>query len=222
MRRSHETLGVDSLLLKFGSTMSVGTWLMTVFVIGSLVYLVLAILAWPFPWAGTLQKLFGVVGLPIALCVTIYTGVLISATENGLWNNWFLPLVFVISAFATGIAAIVFMLSVFQLISPKSKIGVDIPKLEFANGRIIAFQFLMVIVFVIVGIRSANMRAMIGSAYGLLWWIGIVGFGLLLPFYAYFKQRPKPAYVSLVMSTFVLLGGFFLRYSILFAGQIRI
>ena len=181
LRRSHETLGVESIMFKIGSTMSLGTWLLIVFVLGSLLYMVVAILAYPFKWAEKLQKVLGVIGLPVALLVTIYTGVLLSATTNSIWGSWLLPIVFVASAMVTGVAAIIFILAAIRVAKPDSKIGSDIPKLEVINGWTIAFQLLMVILFVIFGIGSAQMRAVIGSAFGLLWWIGVIGLGLVLP-----------------------------------------
>ena len=222
LKRSHETLGVESLMFKIGSTMSTGTWLMTIFVLGSLLYLVIALLAYPFKWAETLKKVLGVVGLPFALLVTVYTGILISATGNTLWNNWLLPLVFVSSAFVTGIAAVAFILAVLQVLKPESKIGSDVPRLEIMNSRLIVFQLLMVILFIIVGIGSAQMKAVIGSAFGLLWWIGIIGLGLVVPLLVGFKGGAKSPQISLLISVLVLLGGFFLRYAILIGGQIQI
>lgn len=222
LRRSHETLGVESLMFKIGSTMSIGTWLLTIFVLGSLLYAVIALLAYPFKWAGTLKKVLGVVGLPFALLVTIYTGILISATSNLLWNNWLLPLVFVSSAFVTGIAAIAFILAVLQVLKPESKIGSDVPKLEIMNSRLIVFQLLTVIIFILIGIGSPQMRAMIGPAFGLLWWIGIIGLGLVLPFIISFRSGAKSPQISLLISVLILLGGFFLRYAILIGGQMHI
>lgn len=222
LRRSHETLGIESIMFNAGSTMSLGTWLLILFVLGSLVYMVVALLAWPFKWAEKLQKVLGVIGLPIALLVTIYTGVLLSATRNRVWGSLLLPIVFVVSAIVTGIAAIVFILAAIRVARPDSKIGSDIPKLEVINGWTIAFQLLMVILFVIFGIGSAQMRAVIGSAFGLLWWIGVIGLGLVLPLVIGIRGGAKNAPVSLVVSALVLLGGFFLRYTILLGGQLQI
>ncbi len=222
LKRSHETLGIESIMFNAGSTMSLGTWLLILFVLGSLVYMVVALLAWPFKWAEKLQKVLGVIGLPIALLVTTYTGVLLSATRNSVWGSVLLPIVFVVSAIATGIAAIVFILAAIRVAKPDSKIGSDIPKLEVINGWTIAFQLLMVILFVIFGFGSAQMRAVIGSAFGLLWWIGVIGLGLVLPLVIGIRGGAKNAPVSLVVSALVLLGGFFLRYTILLGGQLQI
>ena len=223
LRRSHETLGVESLMFKFGSTMSMGTWLLIFFIIGSLVYMIVAILSFPFKWAQGLQKILGVIGLPFALLVTVYTGVLLSASSNSLWNNLLLPIVFVTSAFVTAIASIVLIMAILKFIKPDSSLATNMPKLEKINTWVISFQLLVVIVFVVVGLGSPRMRALIGSAFGLLWWIGIIGLGLIVPLgYGLLKGFPKKPEYSIVVSSLVLLGGFFLRYSILVGGQIPI
>lgn len=208
------------LMFKIGSTMSIGIWLVVILIILSFIYMIVTILAYPFKWAGILQKVVGVIGIPFALLVTVYTGVLIAASNNILWNNWLLPIVFVSSAIVTGIAGIAFILTFLQIFKPKSEIGSDVPKLEILNSRVIVFQLLMVILFIIVGIGSAPMKAIIGSAFGLLWWVGVICLGLVVPLIVGFRGGSKNPSMSLLISTLVLLGGFSLRYVILIGGQI--
>ncbi len=222
LRRAPELNRLESpfIMFKIGSTMSIGIWLVVVFIIVSLIYMVVAILAYPFKWAETLQKFVGIIGIPFALLVTTYTGVLIAASSNVLWNNWLLPTVFVSSAIVTGIAGVALILAFLQICKPESEIGSDVPRLEILNSRIIVFQLLMVILFIIFGIGSAPMRAMIGSSFGLLWWIGVILLGLILPLLVGFKGGAKRPSISVLISTLVLLGGFSLRYVILIGGQI--
>lgn len=222
LKRAQELNHLESpfIMFKIGSTMSIGIWLVVVFIILSFVYLIVALLAYPFKWAEIFQKVVGVVGIPIALLVTTYTGVLIAASNNVVWNNWLLPVVFVSSAIVAGIAAIVFILAGLQICNPESEIGSDVPKLEILNSRVIAFQLIMVILFIVFGIGSASMRAIIGSAFGLLWWVGVIFLGLVVPLIIGFKGGAKSPHTSLVVSTMVLLGGFCLRYIILIGGQI--
>lgn len=208
------------LMFKIGSTMSIGIWLVVIFIILSFIYLIVAILAYPFKWAEGFQKFVGVIGVPFALMVTVYTGVLIAASNNVLWNNWLLPVVFVSSAIVTGIAGVVFILAFLQLFKPESEIGSDVPRLEILNSRIIVFQLLMVILFIIFGIGSAQMKSMISSAFGLLWWVGVIFLGLIVPLIVGFKGGAKSPSMSVLFSTLVLLGGFSLRYVILIGGQI--
>lgn len=223
-RRSHETLGIESLMLNMGSTMSVGTWLLTIFVIYGIIYLIVAILAWPYKWAMTVQKVLSFFGLFIALGVATYTGVLISATANALWSNWLLTVVFVTSALVTGVAGITFVLACFQVFKPKSKIGENVPLLEKINSRLIVIKLGVIALFIIVGlfISLKGTAAIIGLGYGLLWWIGIIGLSLVLPFILTFKSGAKSPAWSVIISALILMGGFFLRYVILMSGQLMV
>lgn len=208
------------IMFKIGSTMSIGIWLVVVLIIVSFIYLIVTILAFPFKWAEKLQKIVGVIGVPFALLVTTYTGVLIAASNNALWNNWLLPVVFVSSAIVTGIAGLIAVLAFLQILKKDSAIGSEVNRLERLNSRVILFQLAMVILFIIIGIGSASMRAMIGSAFGLLWWIGVILLGSLVPLLVGFKGGTKSPSVAVLVSMLVLLGGFSLRYAILIGGQI--
>ena len=211
--------GEGILMFNPTSTMSIGTWLLTIFVWVSLGYIVVTILAYPFRWVGTLRKVVGVIGLPLALLITIYTGVLLSASPNPLWNTILLPIAFVVSAMVTGIASVIFILAILRFCG----VGAEeehIPKLEKLNSRIIAFQLVMVILFMLVRIGSAQMISMIGTVFfGFLWWIGIIALGLVVPLVLTLKGQARKPLISLALSALVLLGGFLLRYVILVAGQ---
>jgi len=201
------------------STMSIGTWLLTIFVIVSLAYLVVCLFTIPFRWGVTVRALVGLAGVPIALLVTIYTGVLIAATARPLWNAVLLPTVFVASALATGVASVVFFLALGRILHTTYEPDSPVPGLERVTGGIVGFQLLAVALFAISRIEVPAMKMIMGSGYGLLWWIGIVGLGLVVPLLLGLKGGSKRPQVSLVVATLVLLGGFFLRYVILFAGQ---
>ncbi len=221
MLRRGEGLALTSPFLMFNpsSTMSIGTWVLSIFVVLSLGYIAATILAYPFRWAITVRKLVGLAGLPFALLVTIYTGVLLSASPNALWSNWLLPVAFLASAMVTGAASVILVLAVLRLFRRGAEGDADIPQLEKLNSRMIAVQLLAVLAFVVVGLGSAPMISIIGAGYGFLWWVGIIGLGLVVPLVFGFKGRARTPQVSLVLSTLVLLGGFLLRYVILMAGQ---
>jgi formate-dependent nitrite reductase membrane component NrfD len=79
------------------------------------------------------------------------------------------------------------------------------------------------IVFVVVGMKT-NADAMkllvaFKGGYGLLWWIGIMGLGLIVPLGYTIKRNTCTPQACLVISALILAGGFFMRYAILFAGQ---
>ncbi len=202
------------------SVMSIGVWLLTIFVILSLLYLVLTLFSWVVSWGAKLRQAVGLIALPFALLVIVYTGVLLAATPNPLWNSVFLPAVFSVSAISTGIAGVVFVLVVTHICKQSMKLDPFIPKLEKINSWVIGLQLFIIILFVFAQIQSAAMRMIIGSGFGLLWWVGIIGLGLVIPLLFGLKEEDKSPQVSLIVSALVLLGGFFLRYVILIGGQI--
>jgi len=222
MLRRGEGYALESPYIMFSSTstMSIGTWVLTAFVYLSLAYIGVTLLAYPFKWAELLRKALGVCGLPVALAVTIYTGVLISATSNPVWNNWLLPVAFVTSAVVTGAASVAFVLAAMRIAGLVSEEGAQLPKLEKLTGGLIIAQLVAVAGFILVGLGSAAVLVVIASArFGPLFWIGIVGLGLIVPL-VYNLKGPGKAPNSLVISCLVLLGGFFLRYVVLIAGQV--
>ena len=212
--------GQGILMFNPTSVMSIGVWLLTVFVILSLVYLVLCLVSWVFVWGAKLRQLVGVVASCFALLVTVYTGVLLAATSNPLWNTVLLPAVFSVSALSTGIAGVVFVLALGHIYKRAVKIDPFVSELEKINSRVIGLLLLIVLLFVLAGIGSAQMRMMIGSGFAILWWIGIVGLGLIVPLLFGIKGKANKPGASLVVSALVLLGGFLLRYVILMGGQI--
>ncbi len=201
------------------SIMSWGTWLLTLFTIIALIYMVACIIGIPFSWGSVLTKIVGVIGLPFAVMVAVYTGVLLSATPNPLWSNWVLPVVFIISATDTGLAAIIFILALMKLVNIIGDEDTVLHDLEKIDCWVIGVLLVCLAIFIGVGIQVAPMRAMIGAKFGLLFWVGIVGLGLVVPMIIERKQSVS-AHTSLVISALILLGGFFLRYVILYAGQL--
>jgi len=212
--------GPGFLMFNPDSVMSIGVWLLTFFVILSLVYLVLCLVSWVFVWGAKLRQLVGVVAFCFALLVTVYTGVLLAATPNPLWNSVLLPAVFSVSALSTGIAGVVFVLALGHIYKRAVKIDPFVSELEKINSRVIGLLLLIIILFVLAGIGSAQMRMIIGSGFGILWWIGIVVLGLIVPLLFGIKGKANKPGASLVVSALVLLGGFLLRYVIPMGGQV--
>lgn len=213
--------GLEAPYLMFnpGSAMSWGTWILSIFVIISLIYLVVSIIAIPFSWGEIATKIVGIIGLPFALLVTAYTGVLISATSNALWSNYLLPFVFVSSAIVTGIAAIIFILAILKMLKLLEEDF--IPGLEKLNGTMIIVLLISLALFIILGIMQPSMLTLIASAkVGILFWLFAIILGILIPLMFSFKKEGNTPTTSFIISILILLGGFFLRYMILIAGQI--
>ena len=129
-----------------------------------------------------------VVGMVLAVCVAAYTGVLLgdAGLAFPLWNMAILPLLFVVSAASTGIAAV---LLVTYLAAPDEvealpflpKAGLVLPVLE------------LVLVAVLLGVTAgssgsaaaagaASVANLVSGAYAVPFWLGFVVVGLVLPF----------------------------------------
>jgi polysulfide reductase chain C len=212
--------GEGFLMFNPGSTMSLGTWILSLFVVLSLLYIVVRVVALAMPSAEKLARLVGIVGLVLALLTATYTGVLISATSNALWHSVLLPFVFVASALVTGMALVIFVLAVLKALNLTEVEGTLLAKLEKICSMMIIVQLAAMVLFIIVGLGSSSMLAIIGWPFGLLFWILIVGLGLVVPLLSGLKKEVRAVKVSVLMSLLILLGGFLLRYVILLAGQI--
>ncbi len=221
-RRSGDgSLWLESPFIMFntGSTMSYGTWFLSIFICISLAYIGASLAAYPFPWGGIIKKLVGLVGVPFALLVMIYTGVLLSATASPLWATVALPILFVVSAMVTGVASVVFSLAVLRWMGIIEQQSSYIPELEKLNSRIIIFNIVALVAFMVMVAGSGMLGAVVGSPFGPIWWVGVVILGLVVPLVYGFKGKLRSPQGSLAVSALVLLGGFFLRYVILMAGQ---
>ena len=89
------------LLTNFGSVMTWGVVFLAVFVVVALIVLVLDLMKREVPmWLDC-------VGLVMGLCVAIYTGCLLGVCQGfPLWNSALLPILFLVSAVSTGMAAV--------------------------------------------------------------------------------------------------------------------
>ncbi|MFC1582111.1 NrfD/PsrC family molybdoenzyme membrane anchor subunit [Planctomycetota bacterium] len=215
------TLNAPFVMFAPSSVMSWGTWVLSLFIIVSLCYFAAHIASFALHWVAPIRKIIGVIGLFFAIPVMVYTGVLISSCNNPLWNSFWLPTLFVVSAVATGVAAIIFVLSAWRLfLSPTEPQEPNVERLEKANSMLLIAQAVVLVLFMIGTLMagSQGMKNILGLPFIYLFWPGIVGLGLVLPIITGLKGRLKPE-MSFIISACVMLGGFFLRYVILIAGQ---
>jgi formate-dependent nitrite reductase membrane component NrfD len=91
------------------SPMSIGTWLLTLFIGVSVLY---AYTFWPKNGIATqqndrLRKAIAWISVPLGIGVAVYTGILLGAMPaRPFWNSPILALLFLLSAISTGIASI--------------------------------------------------------------------------------------------------------------------
>lgn len=205
------------------SVLSWGVFLQSIFVLIALIY------AW-LVYSGSSGKLVGGLGILFAVIVGGYHGLLLSAAQTrDLWNTALVPALFMATAVATGIAAVVILASLF---AGTSDISSAVSKLNKAQGVTLSIILFLIIVYLITLFNSSPdaqvaARLLVTGSFGLIFWVGAVVIGLLLPLlieaYDIYStaggEAAATATVPLLISVLVLIGGFVLRYVIVFAGQ---
>ena len=223
------------------SPMSIGTWLLTLFIGVSILY------AYTFlPNApglrgmqDGLRKALAWVGVPTGIAVAVYTGVLLGAMPaRPFWNSPILALLFLISSLSTGIAVI--MLARAVLHKPGGEVEAQHHEsgylLTASDVLLIGFELMAIFLFLMfahltVGdVKHAVSVILFGGGLALMFWFWVVLIGLVVPalvelFYVvprllYHRQFAVPRGIEFVVPVAILVGGFMLRYVVVVAGQI--
>ncbi len=230
------------------SPMSIGTWLLTVFIITSLLY------AYTFlpnaPGLGErqepLRRGLAWVNVPLGIGVAIYTGVLLGAMPSRpFWNSPILALLFLVSSLSTGVALILLVRAMVHKADQSEEAEAHFLDsgylLNASDTLLIGFELLAIFLFLIfahltVGdVKYAVSVILFGegansTSLSMLFWVWVVLVGLLVPalvelYYViprllYHKRFNVPRGVEVMVPIAVLIGGFMLRYVVVIAGQI--
>lgn len=227
------------------SPMSIGTWLLTFFILTSLAY---AVTFLPNPpvlgeRAVRWRRPLAWVNVPLGIGVAVYTGVLLGAMPSRpFWNSPVLALLFLLSSLSTGVALI---LLARALLTPSKKAPGDVSESQYHSSGylltasdliligielVIVFLFIMFAYLTVGDVRYAIGVILSGGDLATLFWLGFVVLGLLVPamielFYVvprllYHRGYAPPRGAEIAVSVVVLIGGFMLRYVIVIAGQI--
>jgi formate-dependent nitrite reductase membrane component NrfD len=221
------------------SPMSVGTWLLTLFIIVSLIYAYTFLRpdASPGDKQEPLRKALAWIAVPLGIAVAVYTGVLLGAMPSRpFWNSPILALLFLVSSLSTGVAVILLA----QALLRKAEVDADVTQtgylLTASDVLLIGFELMVVFLFLMfahltVGqVKEAVAVVLPGGSMALSFWLGFVLVGLLVPvlvelFYVipkllYQRVYALPRGVEVAVPVIVLIGGFMLRYVVVVAGQI--
>ena len=226
------------------SIMSLGSWILLLFlsISAAIFYMYipdrydfLKIKSWI--TGGRLSISIKVAGLILAFATATYTGVLLSVlVARPFWNTPLLPIVFLFSAVIDGIAAIGFVLYANpwhaglqdELVSSKRfmrKFYVTLLALIF-----IRLSFLIAGFYRSTEYAPSALGVIMGGPLTVLFWLGVIVIGMVLPLiYGLFEILPSrsgakttnnQSLLALLVPASVLIGGFMLRYVVVYAGQI--
>jgi formate-dependent nitrite reductase membrane component NrfD len=166
-------------------------------------------------WAEGNVRLLGGLNIFMGAALGIYTGVLLGTmAARPLWNSALLGPLFLVSGLSTGAA---FML-LFGL--------TDRERVFFgrADMGLIAAE-LVILSLWIIGLASAGspsqgaLEMIFGGPYTAAFWTLVVALGLLAPLFGEWFELKHGAVPGKGTAILVLLGGFALRWILVFAGQ---
>lgn len=218
----HDPLRFALLLSNGGSVMTWGVVFLSLFMLVAIVALVLDVVKRKIPtW-------LSVIGVVCAMCVAVYTGALLGVCRPfPLWNNALLPILFLVSALSSGMAAVL-LVSVFLHPEEFNRVGV-LKKFHFCLP-VVELVLLASLLFV-TSYNSdagwASTMVLLVGQYAPLFWIGLVVVGLVLPtaletwllFFSprSFEESRAAHFISAASDIGVVVGGFLLRYLVVTA-----
>jgi len=219
------------------SPMSLGVWLLTLFSAMAIFYALFwlpydmrsripVIGGWSLWSRVRLRDVLGLAGLPVALLVSIYTGVLLSATSVPLWRNPVLPALFCFSGLATGFAAGFLAALLFSPGKRNDLLAGPFLWLLSAYRVLLTAYLLSAVLYVLwffaPGIRREPLFSLITGVSGLIFWMGALGLGIVLPMVLAFARTKTGYGRACAVLAALLLGGLLLRLILIYIGQVQV
>ncbi|MEE9250671.1 MAG: NrfD/PsrC family molybdoenzyme membrane anchor subunit [Alphaproteobacteria bacterium] len=225
------------------SPMSIGTWLLTLFIGVSVLYAYTFVAkdARPGDRLDKLRQTMAWIGVPLGIAVAVYTGILLGAMPSRpFWNSPVLALLFLVSALSTGVACIILARALLHAKSddPEAERGFQqggylltaSDTLLIGTELMVVFLFIMYAYLTVGSVQEAVQVILPGGTLAALFWIWFVLVGLVLPALVELRYvLPRLLYhrayrvhraMEIVVPALILVGGFMLRYVVVIAGQI--
>lgn len=196
-----------------GSVASWGVWLANLFLVCTLVH------AWALLKGRTKGLgIAGTIGIPLAIFVSGYSGMLLYQMKaHALWHSPLLPVLFSVSALASGLALVILGAVFLQVEKEK------IQKLGKVLAALVGFDLVLVLVEFLTlfnghkeAVEAANL--LVGGAYSVLFLGVYVVLGLVVPLLLLLKKEINLG-GSALASVLVLIGIMVMRYVMVMGGQ---
>ncbi len=219
----------------FTSPMSIGSWLLVLWITISMLTVFLWHLRNKIPIKLTILKRFmnylHWAGFFASVFLMSYTGVLLAASNKPLWaSTVLLPPLFVISAISTGAAILILISLITRMWEPY---GETIRRMVQVVAIVIVVELAVLLGYLFWLSRSGipgaseSMGQLITGTLAVPFWLGVVLLAILLPFtlnvinWGKRVKKHKIVFVaSIASSACVIFGGLILRTVIVIGGQI--
>ncbi|MFU8819873.1 MAG: NrfD/PsrC family molybdoenzyme membrane anchor subunit [Desulfurivibrio sp.] len=208
-----------------GSVMSIGVFLLGIFTPVAFIYafMLTAQKGTPYRKPEGLQSFLAWAGIVLAIGVAAYTALLLqSVSTNAIWGSSILPVLFLASAFSTGIALTI-LVAHFSAPDAHEAIHTWTRYDAYLLGSELVIIALMVIGWAVTAGGEVALQALVFGGYAPLFWVGLILLGLIAPLILEYKElqgKGGGGALAIVASILILMGGYLLRHVILFAGQL--
>jgi formate-dependent nitrite reductase membrane component NrfD len=212
-------------MFKYWSPISYGSWILLVFsglafinflaaFIGDRETGLLARLSWlpRLLGGGVLGILFQVLLMIFGYLFASYTGALLTATNQPIWSHTtLLGAVFFVSGVSTALATLVLLLH-------RSHTDHEtVASLETADNWAMLLELVLIICFLVA--LGGLIYPFIQTKYAMILLGVTVGLGIVIPLLLHWRDRLLGTVTPLVAAALVLVGGYALRYAIVYVGQ---
>lgn len=172
-------------------------------------------------------RVFGFIGIPLAISVHGYTGFILAfGKARALWNTALMPILFLVSALVSGIALMILVCIIKDRFFSKEK---KIDRVLILNlGKLMAWMivfdlFLVGCDLMVLSISHSDAQAaahlILRGKFSPLFLIVENLLGKIVPFILLIVPRFRKLATVVVASILVVIGIFFMRYVVVVAGE---
>jgi tetrathionate reductase subunit C len=208
--------------LNFESPITWGSFLLILYPINCIVYGYFM-----FKENMKLTRIFGLIGIPLAISVHGYTGFILAfGKARALWNTALMPILFLVSAIVSGIALMILVCVVKDRFFSREK-KVNIPLLENL-GKLLAWMIVFDLFLVgsdllvlLISHSDAQEAAhlILAGNFSPLFLIVENLMGKIVPFILLIVPKFRNLATLVIASLLVVVGIFFMRYIVVVGGE---
>jgi len=203
--------------------LTIGAWMLNLAIICGLVYGSTLLVFSPWHGMAGLQTVFAWICLILGVCVAIYTGVFLGTIKaRPFWNSPALPILFLVSAVSTGLAAQSLLVHFWAFGATESEVAIIASLLHSADIGLLVLEIIVLMVYVLImrystTVSTAQIAATwLSGSKRVPFWGGMMCLGLVLPIVFYLV--PTSA-TLLLAAALVLVGGIILRFLVVYTDE---
>lgn len=155
--------------------------------------------------------------------VMVYTGILLASLKaHAFWSTPALPVLFTVSALSTGSAALSLSAGIWPLVEAQALFVAMQEMLHSLDAVLLIIELAVLLIYVLLLLGAGNLTAQsvarrwVRGKTAPVFWIGMIGIGLLVPLAGYASGGFFAAYGAPVL---VLCGGLLLRFMVVYSDE---